>query len=97
MGNPKEKTWDVGILKTKRDAQVKEGYVRGLGLRVGFRSLAGLRERERDKGRERKGGRGRGREKGDHPKEGGILVLTKTVLGNSESSDQSGEFAQGDS
>lgn len=65
MGNPKEKTWDVGILKTKRDAQVKEGYVRGLGLRVGFRSLAGLRERERE--RQRPGEEGR---EGERQREG---------------------------
>lgn len=75
MGNPKEKTRDVGILRTKRDTQVKEGYIRGMGLMVGFRSLAGLRERG-DKGG--KGERGRRREKGDHPKESGILVLAKT-------------------
>ena len=33
----------------KKEMQVKEGFIREIGLKVGFRSLAGLRERERER------------------------------------------------
>lgn len=59
--------------------QVKEGYIRGMGLKVGFRSLAGLRERGTE-GVERTGGRGRKRERGDHPKRGRHLSASQSLF-----------------
>lgn len=50
-----EMTWTIRVLMNKREMQVKEGFLKELRLKEVFRSLMGLRNRERE--RERKEGR----------------------------------------